>query len=182
MLLHDSRRDARLDEAGDLVVLEDQDRRRWNRPQIAEALPLVEEALRGGPGPFALQAAIAALHCQAARAEDTDWPQIVRLYDLLERVQPSPIVSLNRAAAVAMVDGPGPALALVDALATGGELDRYYLLHSARADLLRRLGRPADAAQSYARALMLVTNDAERRFLERRRREVLAAAPLRPAQ
>jgi RNA polymerase sigma-70 factor (ECF subfamily) len=172
MLLHDARRDARLDDHGDLVLLEDQDRRRWNRRQIAEALPLVEEALRGGAGPFALQAAIAAVHCEAARAEDTDWPQIVRLYDLLERVQPSPIVSLNRAAAIAMVDGPGPALALVDALAATGELDRYYLLHSARADLLRRLGDFREAAASYARALALVTNDAERRFLERRLREV----------
>src|SRR5205814_7013627 len=112
MLLQDSRRDARLDEAGDLVVLEDQDRRRWDQRQIAEALPLVEEALRGGPGPYALQAAIAAVHCRAARAEDTDWPQIVGLYDLLERLQPSPIVSLNRAVAVAMVEGPKPALAL----------------------------------------------------------------------
>src|SRR5947208_1515308 len=153
MLLHDSRRDARLDLAGDLVLLEEQDRRRWNRAQIEEALPLVEEALRGGPGPYALQAAIAALHCQAARAEDTDWPQIVRLYDVLERVQPSPIVSLNRAAAVAMVDGPRPALTLVDALAAAGDLDRYHLLHSARADLLRRLGSSAEAAKSYARAL-----------------------------
>jgi RNA polymerase sigma-70 factor (ECF subfamily) len=170
MLLHDSRRDARLDDAGDLVLLEEQDRRRWNREQIAEALPLVEEALRSGPGAFALQAAIAALHCQATRAEDTDWPQIVRLYDVLERLQPSPIVSLNRAAAVAMVDGPRPALALIDAL--GGDLDRYYLLHAARADLLRRLGSPAEAAKSYARALALVTNDAERRFLERRLRGV----------
>ena len=140
MLLHDSRRAARLDEAGDLVLLEEQDRRRWDQRQIAEALPLVEEALRGGPGPFALQAAIAALHCRAARAEDTDWPQIVRLYDLLERVQPSPIVSLNRAVAVAMVDGPQPALALIDALAATGDLDGYHLLHAARADLLRRLG------------------------------------------
>ena len=138
MLLQDARRDARLDEAGDLVVLEEQDRRRWDRGQIAEALPLVEEALRGGPGPFALQAAIAALHCQAARAEDTDWPQILRLYDLLERLQPSPIVSLNRAVAVAMVDGPQPALALIDALAAAGDLDDYHLLHAARADLLRR--------------------------------------------
>ncbi len=172
MLLHDSRREARLDAAGDLVLLEEQDRRRWNRALIAEALPLVEEALRGGPGPFALQAAIAALHCQAARAEDPDWPQIVRLYDVLERLQPSPIVSLNRAAAVAMADGPEPALALVDALAAGGELDRYHLLHAARADLLRRLGLTAAAAESYARALALVTNDAERRFLERRHREV----------
>jgi len=170
MLLHDSRRDARLDDAGDLVLLEEQDRRRWNREQIAEALPLVEEALRGGPGAFGLQAAIAALHCQATRAEDTDWPQIVRLYDVLERLQPSPIVSLNRAAAVAMVDGPRSALALIDAL--GGDLDRYYLLHAARADLLRRLGSPAEAAKSYARALALVTNDAERRFLERRLRAV----------
>jgi RNA polymerase sigma-70 factor (ECF subfamily) len=172
MLLHDSRREARLDAAGDLVVLEEQDRRRWNHAQIAEALPLVEEALGGGPGPYALQAAIAALHCRAARAEDTDWPQIVRLYDLLERGQPSPIVSLNRAAALAMVEGPGPALALVEALAASGELDRYHLLHAARADLLRRLGRSGDAAESYTRALALVTNDAERRFLERRLREV----------
>src|SRR5881296_542447 len=155
MLLHDSRREARLDEA-----------------LIAEALPLVEEALRGGPGPFALQAAIAALHCQAARAEETDWPQIVRLYDVLERLQPSPIVSLNRAAAVAMVDGPRPALALIEALAAAGDLDRYHLLHAARADLLRRIGSSAEAAKSYARALALVTNDAERRFLERRLREV----------
>ncbi len=172
MLLHDSRGEARLDEAGDLVLLEEQDRRRWNHALIAEALPLVQEALRDGPGPFALQAAIAALHCQAARAEDTDWPQIVRLYDVLERLQPSPIVSLNRAAAVAMVDGPRPALALIDALAATGELDCYHLLHSARADLLRRLGSSAEAAKSYARALALVTNDAERRFLERRLREV----------
>jgi len=170
MLLHHSRRDARLDAAGDLVVLEEQDRSRWNQAQIAEALPLVEEALRAGAGPFALQAAIAALHCQAARPEDTDWPQIVSLYEVLERLQPSPIVSLNRAAAVAMVAGPGPALALIDELA--GDLERYHLLHSARADLLRRLGRPAEAAKSYTRALELVTNDAERRFLERRLREV----------
>src|SRR5206468_5095671 len=135
--LHDSRREARLDEAGELVLLEHQDRRRWNQRQIAEALPLVEEALRGGPGPFALQAAIAALHCQAARAEETDWLQIVRLYELLERQQPSPIVSLNRAVAVAMVEGPAAALALMDALAA--DLDGYHLFHAACADLLRRL-------------------------------------------
>jgi RNA polymerase sigma-70 factor (ECF subfamily) len=175
MLLHDSRRDARLDAAGDLVLLEDQDRRRWNHAQIAEALPLVEEALAGGAGPYALQAAIAALHCQAARAEDTDWRQIVRLYDLLERGQPSPVVALNRAAAVAMVEGPRPGLALIDALAAGGALDRYHLLHSARADLLRRAGATAEAAEHYERALALVTNDAERRFLERRLREVRSA-------
>jgi RNA polymerase sigma-70 factor, ECF subfamily len=172
MLLHDSRRDARLDEAGDLVLLEEQDRSRWDHQQIAEALPLVEEALRGGAGPFAVQAAIAAVHCRAKRAEDTDWPQIVRLYDLLERLQPSPIVSLNRAVAVAMVDGPQPALALIDALAASGDLDNYHLLHAARADLLRRLGSSGEAAKSYARALALVTNESERRFLERRLREV----------
>ena len=172
MLLHDSRRDARLDEAGDVVLLEEQDRRRWNHDQIAEALPLVDEALRRAPGPFGLQAAIAALHCQATRAEDTDWPQIVQLYDVLERLQPSPIVSLNRAAAVAMVDGPKSALALIDDLAATGDLDRYYLLHSARADLLRRLGSMAEAAVSYARAIGLCTNDAERRFLGRRLSEV----------
>jgi RNA polymerase sigma-70 factor (ECF subfamily) len=172
MLLQDARRDARLDQAGDLVILEEQDRRRWDRGQIAEALPLVEAALRGGPGPVALQAAIAALHCQAARPEDTDWPQILRLYNVLERLEPSPIVSLNRAVAVAMVDGPPAALALIDALAAAGDLDDYHLMHAARADLLRRMGSSAEAATSYARALALVTNDSERRFLERRLREV----------
>lgn len=172
MLLHDSRRDARSDDAGNLIVLEEQDRSRWNQQQIAEALPLVEEALRRGPGPFAVEAAIAALHCEAPRAEDTDWPQIVRLYDVLERLQPSPIVSLNRAVAVAMVEGPGPALALIDALAATGELDGYHLLHATRADLLRRLGLSADAAACYQHALSLVTNKSERRFLERRLHEM----------
>jgi len=176
MLLHDSRRAARIDEAGDLITLEEQDRGLWNQAQIAEALPLVAEAFRAEPGPFAAQAAIAALHCRAVRAEDTDWPQIVRLYDFLERLQPSPIVSLNRAVAVAMVDGPRPALALIDALAASGDLDSYHLLHAARADLLRRLGSLVEAAKSYARALALVTNDSERRFLERRLREVRSAA------
>ncbi len=175
MLLHDARRDARLDEAGDLVVLEEQDRRRWDQRQIAEALPLVEESFRGGPGPFAVQAAIASEHCRAARPDDTDWPQILRLYDLLERLQPSPIVSLNRAVAVAMVEGPRPALALVDGLAAAGDLDGYHLLHSARADLLRRAGSSEEAAESYALALALATNDSERRFLERRLREVQSA-------
>jgi RNA polymerase sigma-70 factor (ECF subfamily) len=172
MLLHDARRDARLDAAGELVLLEDQDRGRWNHPQITEALPLVDQALRGGAGPYAVQAAIAALHCQAKRPEDTDWPQIVRLYGLLEVVQPSPIVALNRAAAVAMVDGPRRALELVDALAASGELERYHLLHAARADLQRRLGCLVEAARSYTRALELVTNDTERRFLQRRLSEV----------
>ena len=172
MLLHDSRRDARVDEAGDLVVLEEQDRSRWNHEQISEALPLVGESMRREPGPYALQAAIAAEHCQAARAEETDWPQIARLYNLLERVQPSPIVSLNRAVAVAMVNGPEQGLALIDELIATGNLDDYHLLHAARADLLRRLGSTAEAAKSYEFALTLVTNESEKRFLERRLREV----------
>jgi RNA polymerase sigma-70 factor (ECF subfamily) len=172
MLLHDSRRDARLDEAGDIVVLEEQDRSRWDQKQIAEALPLVKEALRGELGPFALQAAIAAEHCKADRAEDTNWPQIVRLYDLLERLSASPIVSLNRAVAVAMVSGPRSGLALIDTLAASGDLNDYHLLHAARADLFRRVGAATEAAQSYERALELVTNDSERRYLKRRLREV----------
>jgi len=166
MLLHDARRMTRRDADGDIVLLEDQDRARWDQRQIGEALPLVEEALRGGPGPFAVQAAIAALHCQAPTFATTDWAQIVELYGVLERVEPSPVVSLNRAAAVAMLQGPRAALFLIDALTP--QLDHYYLLHSARADLLRRLGNRADAAKSYTRALTLVTNDAERRFLQRR--------------
>jgi RNA polymerase sigma-70 factor (ECF subfamily) len=172
MLLHDSRHEARLDESGDLVLLEEQDRSRWDQQQIAEALPMVEEALLGEPGPFVLQAAIAAQHCQAARAEDTDWPQIVRYYNLLERLQPSPVISLNRAVAVAMADGPGPALALIEELAARGDLEGYHLLHATRADLLRRLGSAVEAAKSYDRALALVTNDSERRFLQRRLQEV----------
>jgi len=172
MLLHDARRDARLDPSGDLVILEEQDRSRWNQGQIAEALPLVGEAFQGEPGPFAVQSAIAALHCRAARAEDTDWPQILRLYDLLERLQPSPIVSLNRAVAVAMAAGPRPGLELIDALAADGDLDGYHLLYSARADLLRRMGSTEEAAVAYTKALSLVANDSERRFLERRLRQV----------
>ncbi|HKB64424.1 MAG TPA: RNA polymerase sigma factor [Pyrinomonadaceae bacterium] len=170
MLLHDSRREARLDGAGDLVVLEDQDRSLWNQTQIAEALPLAGEAIKGEPGPFAIQAAIAAEHCKAARPEGTNWHEIVRLYDLLEELQPSPIISLNRAVAVAMAEGPEVGLALIDLLAS--ELDEYHLLHAARADLLRRMGSRREAAESYERALQLVTNESERRFLERRLREV----------
>jgi RNA polymerase sigma-70 factor (ECF subfamily) len=176
MLLQDARRDARLDEVGDIVILEEQDRSRWNHRQIAEALPLVAEAFAAGPGPFALQAAIAATHCQAERAEDTDWRRILHFYDRLERLQPSPIVSLNRAVAVAMVEGPRAALAIVDSLTETGQLDGYHLLHAARADLLRRAGAPAEAARSYARALELVTNGSERRFLDRRLREVQSPA------
>jgi len=171
MLLHDSRRNARVDQTGDLVLLEEQDRTRWDQQEIAEALPLVEEAFRGGPGPFALQAAIVALHCQARRAEDTDWRQIVRLYSVLEQVEPSPVVSLNRAVALAMVDGPEAALAVIDKIAASGDLDTYHLLHAVRADMLRRIGSTEEAAKSYTRALEQVTNDSERRFLERRLRE-----------
>ena len=175
MLLHDARRESRVDAAGDLVVLEEQDRSRWNRAQIGEALPLVAEALRGGRGPYALQAAIAAEHCKAARAEETNWPAIVRFYDELQRLEPSPIISLNRAVAVAMAEGQAAGLALIDSLAAGRNLDNYHLLHAARADLLRRMGARQEAAKSYARALALVTNDAERRYLQRRLREVQAA-------
>ena len=172
MLLHDSRREARLDEDGDLVVLEEQDRTLWNRQQINEALALVEEALRGQPGPFALEAAIAAEHCKAARAKDTDWSQIVSLYDALAELMPSPVVSLNRAVAIAIAKGPGPALELMDELVASGELDDYHLLHAARADMLRRLGSTDEAIASYEAALKLATNDGERRFLERRLREL----------
>lgn len=175
MLLHDARRAARVDTAGEIVLLDDQDRTRWDREQIAEALPLAHEAERGGLGPFALQAAIAAVHARAARKEETDWGEIARLYDALERLEPSPVVTLNRAVAVAMVEGPRAALAIVDELARSGSLDDYHLLHAARADLARRLGAFAEAEQSYARALELARNDSERRFLERRLAEVRAA-------
>lgn len=171
MLLHDSRREARLDEAGDLVVLEEQDRSRWNKEQIAEALTLVDEALSNSPGPFALEAAIAAEHCKAARADNTDWPRIVKLYDLLQQLLPSPVVALNRAVAVAMANGPNAGLAIIDELAAAGELDDYHLLHAARADMLRRLGSNTEAAENYELALSLATNASERRFLERRLRE-----------
>jgi RNA polymerase sigma-70 factor (ECF subfamily) len=172
MLLQDSRREARLNDDGNLVVLEEQDRNLWNKPQIDEALALVDEALRGDAGPFALEAAIAAEHCKAARPEDTNWPEIVKLYDLLAELMPSPVVSLNRAVAVAMASGPQAALTLIDELAETGELDEYHLLHAARADMLRRLGSNDEAAESYESALRFATNDSERRFLERRIREM----------
>jgi len=175
MLLHDARREARLDAAGDLVLLEDQDRSLWNRAQIEEALPLVDEALRQGPGPYALQAAIVAVHCRAARAEETDWREILRLYDALARVQPSSVVALNRAVAVAMVEGPAAGLKLIEPLAVNKDLENYHLLHAARADLLRRMGARMEAANSYRRALELVSNESERRYLERRLGEVEAA-------
>jgi len=172
MLLHDSRRAARVNESGDLITLEEQDRSLWDQEQIAEALPLVAESLRREPGPFALQAAIAAEHCRATRAADTNWPAIVGLYDLLWQLQPSPVISLNRAVAIAMVAGEARALRIIDALAADGALDNYHLLHAARADLYRRTGAKAEASESYQRALELATNESERRFLERRLREV----------
>jgi RNA polymerase sigma-70 factor (ECF subfamily) len=169
MLLHDARRGARLDAKGDIILLAEQDRGLWNRAQIDEALPLAERAMRG-PGPFAVQAAIAAVHARAKRQEDTDWRAIADLYDALHRLQPSPVVALNRAVAVSMVSGPAAGLAIVDSLAT--ELADYHLLHAARADFLRQLGALEEAAKSYERALALAGNEGERRFLERRLREV----------
>ena len=167
MLLQDSRRDARTDDAGDLVLLEDQDRSRWDHAAIDEGLALVESALATRrPGPYQVQAAIAALHARAPRPEDTDWPQIAALYGTLAAMTPSPVIELNGAVAVAMADGPDRALPLVDALAA--ELDTYHLFHAARADLLRRLGRGDEAAAAYRRALELAANPMERVFLERR--------------
>jgi RNA polymerase sigma-70 factor, ECF subfamily len=179
MLLHDARREAREDEMGQIVLLEKQDRGRWNHAQIAEALPLVREALRDTAGPYALQSAIAAEHCKAARAEETNWQEIVRLYDQLERIDASPVISLNRAVAVAMAEGPKPALAVIDSLAQDGDLDDYHLFHATRADLLRRVGSFADAAQSYARAIELAGNQRERLYLEQRLNEVRTASTTR---
>lgn len=173
MLLHDSRRGARLDGRGDLVVLEEQDRGLWDRDAIVEGCALAEETLRRGRvGFYAIQAAIAALHAQAERAESTDWPQIAALYTLLLRLHPSPVVALNHAAAVAMGERLERGLRLLEELEAGGALDGYHLLPAAKADVLRRLGRHAEAAEAYERALALVTHGAERRYLERRLREV----------
>jgi RNA polymerase sigma-70 factor (ECF subfamily) len=169
MLLHDARRAARVAADGELVLLDDQDRALWNRAQIAEGCALVEKALTTGPvGPYGLQAAIAAVHNEAVRANETDWPQIVGLYDLLMRVEPTPVVELNRAVAVAMRDGPAEGLALIDSIVRRGELNEYQHVHSARADLLRRLGRTSEAVEAYERALNLTTQAPERRFLSKR--------------
>jgi RNA polymerase sigma-70 factor, ECF subfamily len=172
MLLHDARRGARVAVDGSLVLLEDQDRSLWDRRRIEEGRRVLarSSALRA-PGPYQLQAAIAAVHCNASRAEDTDWAAIAALYERLGRLAPSPIVELNRAVAVAMAEGPTQGLELVDALEG---LEQYRLLHSTRADLLRRLERPAEAAEAYRRALELTTNRTERAFLERRLGEVTA--------
>jgi len=173
LLLQDCRRASRVDAAGEIVTLEEQDRSRWDAAEIAEGQLLAEEALRrGGAGFYALQAAIAALHAQAARAEDTDWPQIAALYSLLLQLHPSPVVALNHAAAVAMGERLERGLRLMEDLEAAGELQSYHLLPAAKADVLRRLGRAAEAAAAYERALALVSHDAERRYLERRLREV----------
>ncbi|WP_242342685.1 RNA polymerase sigma factor [Anaeromyxobacter terrae] len=172
MLFHDARRATRTDAEGAIVLLEEQDRSRWDAAKIAEGSALLEQALRGRPtGPYAVQAAIAALHARARSARETDWPQIAALYGVLAAIHPSPVVELNRAVAVAMADGLERGLALLDTL----QLPGYHLLPAARADLLRRLGRRAEAAAAYRQALALVTNDAERRFLERRLAETTGA-------
>ena len=173
MLLHDARRTARTSPEGELILLEDQDRSLWNREQIQEGLALVEKALASRRfGPYTLQAAIAAVHAEAPTAAATDWRQIVGIYDVLLRVEASPVVELNRAAAVAMRDGPEIGLALVDAILARGELVDYHLAHSARADLCRRLGRTPQAIAAYQRALALTTQAPERRFIERRLAEL----------
>ena len=173
MLLNESRRPARTTEAGEPVLLEDQDRSRWDRALIGEGLALVERALRsGGFGPYTLQAAIAAVHAQAAHARATDWAEIAGLYDVLLRADPSPVVELNRAVAVAMRDGPEAGLALIDGILGRGDLADYHLAHSARAELCRRLRRIPEARAAYRRALALARLEPERRFLERRLREL----------
>ncbi|MDQ5856969.1 MAG: RNA polymerase subunit sigma-24 [Acidobacteriota bacterium] len=180
MLLQDSRRTARVDGAGDLVTLEEQDRSLWDRGQIEEGRTLAETALRrGGAGFYALQAAIAALHAQAARAEDTDWPQIAAIYSLMLRLHPSPVVALNHAAAVAM-ERLDRGLRLIEELEASGELDGYHLLSAAKADVLRRLGRNGEATAGYEQALSLASQPAERRYLERRLRETRSGTTNRP--
>jgi len=174
MLLHESRRAARTGPTGELILLDDQDRARWSRTLIGEGTGLVERALASRRiGPYTLQAAISAVHAAAPTAAATDWAQIVGLYDVLVRADPSPVIELNRAVAVAMRDGPAAGLALIDAILDRGALADYHLAHSARAELCRRLGRAADARASYTRALDLARQEPQRRFLERRLRELL---------
>jgi RNA polymerase sigma-70 factor (ECF subfamily) len=181
MLFTDSRRATRLDGAGDLVLLLDQDRSRWDRERIAEGTELLERALRQRrPGPLQIQAAIAGIHAQAARPEDTDWEQIAGLYAELCRRAPSPVAELNRGVAVAMAHGPEAGLDVIDEVAAGGVLDQYHYLHAARADLLRRLGRNEEAEAAYTRALALGCSPVERRFLEERRASVSSRSPSSP--
>jgi RNA polymerase sigma-70 factor (ECF subfamily) len=169
MLLHESRREARVSEAGELILLDEQDRTRWNRELIREGLALTRRALSAPVvGVFTVQAAIAAVHAEAERSSETDWDAIVTWYDVLLRADPSPVVALNRAAAIAMRDGPEPGLALIDSLLADGQLARYHLAHSARAELCRRLGRIGEARDAYDTALALARQEPERRFLQRR--------------
>jgi RNA polymerase sigma-70 factor (ECF subfamily) len=176
MLLHESRRPARATPSGDLVVLEEQDRSLWNRELIREGIALVEQALGSRRfGPYSVQAAISAVHAEAPSAAATDWAQIVALYDVMLRMDPSPVVELNRAVALAMRDGPAAGLPVIEALLKNGELERYHLAHAARADLYRRLGQHAQALASYRRALALTRQEPERRFLERRMAELARA-------
>lgn len=173
MLLQESRRSARASPTGELILLADQDRSLWNRDQIAEGSALVRRALESGRfGSYTLQSAIAAVHAGAVSADATDWGEIAGLYDVLLRVEPSPVVELNRAVAVAMRDGPAAGLALIDAILARGDLNEYHLAHAARADLCRRLGRTAQARASYERAVTLARQEPERRFLERRLAEL----------
>ena len=175
MLLHDARRDARTSPAGDILLLDEQDRTLWNREQIVEGLALVERALVSRRfGPYSLQAAIAAVHAEARDAAQTDWRQIAGLYDVLLRAEPSPVVELNRAAAIAMCDGPEAGLALVEAILARDELGHYHLAHAAKADFCRRLGRTSEAIAAYERAIALTKQAPERRFLERRLAELRA--------
>jgi RNA polymerase sigma-70 factor, ECF subfamily len=179
MLLHDARRDARIDERGEIVLLEEQDRSRWHRAQIAEGLAHSEAAIRAAVhGPYAIQSAIAAVHSRAERADATDWRAIADLYARLIAISPSPVIELNRAVAIAMADGPAAGLDLIDAVAGSGHLRDYHLMWSARADLLRRLGRWSEAAESYRAALARVGSAPERRFLRRRLEEVSAKIQL----
>ena len=172
MLLHDSRRAARSSASGELILLEDQDRSLWNRDQIAEGIQLVERALKSNGGPYAIQAAIAAVHAEAPSAVATDWAEIVGLYDVLSQANPSPVIELNRAVAVAMRDGPAAGLTLIEAILERGDLMDYRLAHAARAELCRRLGRTTEARISFERALALARQEPERRFLERRLAEM----------
>jgi RNA polymerase sigma-70 factor, ECF subfamily len=173
MLIHESRRAARTSPTGELILLENQDRSLWNREQIEEGVVLLEKALKSRRfGAYTLKAAIAAIHAQADSVAVTDWRQIVALYDQLGRIQPSPVVQLNRAVAIAMCDGPEAGLAQIDAVLEHGELANYYLAHSARADMYRRLGRTAEARSAYEKALALTQQEPERQFLQERIRQL----------
>jgi RNA polymerase sigma-70 factor (ECF subfamily) len=179
MLLHEARRSSRTTPSGEMILLEEQDRSLWDRRKIEEGVELVERALASRRfGPYALQASIAAVHAEASSSSATDWPQIVGLYDVLLRADPSPVIELNRAAAIAMRDGPEAGLALIDAILVRGDLTDYHLAHAARGDLCRRIGRIEDAISAYTRALELATQELERRFITKRLEQLRLASPL----